>query len=371
LRCRNAKTRRRARAWRSAVCLGALATLAFFAPSVALAQAVGGSEKARPVAGDPGISSMVVVDRPEFRVLRDYAEPGATRRMHSHDDATYHVFTLVTGQLRLTIEGENPIDVSQGQVLSLKGGAKHTFTNTGTVTATIVEVFGKAPASAVSDVVVTPLLHASVQLESGGKVIQVDPWSEADLARAKPADLILVTDDPIHHLDPKAIVRLRKPGAPVVLPAASHAKFTDGIAMANGETKTLAGVTVEAIPAYDLKPGDPFHPKGKSNGYVVAFAGKRIYFAGVTECVPEIAALRNIDIAFLPMNLPQGRMAPDAAAGCALAFKPKAVYLYHYDQDYAAGKTNAAAIAASIQAFRDAIKGSGIAFRDGAWYPRR
>src|SRR6476619_5480525 len=107
--------------------------------SMAAAQAVGGAEKARPVAGDPGISSMVVMEQPEFRVLRDYAEPGATRRMHSHDDATWHVFTLVTGQLRLTIEGEKPVDVTQGQVLSLKGGAKHTFTNTGTVTATIVE----------------------------------------------------------------------------------------------------------------------------------------------------------------------------------------------------------------------------------------
>src|SRR5205807_3716154 len=104
----------------------------------------GDAPKARPVAGDAGISSMVVVDRPEFRVLRDYAEPGATRRMHSHDDATYHVFTLVTGQLRLTIEGQPPIDVTQGQVLDLKGGAMHTFINTGTVTATIVEVFGKA-----------------------------------------------------------------------------------------------------------------------------------------------------------------------------------------------------------------------------------
>jgi len=109
------------------------------------AQAVGGADKARPVAGDPGISSMVVMDQPEFRVLRDYAEPGATRRMHSHDDATWHVFTLVTGQLLLTIDGESPVEVTQGQVLNLKGGAKHTFKNTGTVTATIVEVFGKAP----------------------------------------------------------------------------------------------------------------------------------------------------------------------------------------------------------------------------------
>jgi quercetin dioxygenase-like cupin family protein len=109
------------------------------------AQAVGGAENARPVAGDPGISSMVVLDQPEFRVLRDYAEPGAVRRMHSHDDATWHVFTLVTGTLLLTVEGENAVEVTQGQVLNLKGGVKHTFKNTGTAAATIVEVFGKAP----------------------------------------------------------------------------------------------------------------------------------------------------------------------------------------------------------------------------------
>jgi quercetin dioxygenase-like cupin family protein len=110
-----------------------------------LAQKVAGPEKARPVAGDPGISSMVVLDRPEFRILRDYAEPGATRRMHSHDDATYQVFVLITGQLRLTIEGQAPVDVKPGEALYLAGGVKHTFVNTGTADATIVEVFGKAP----------------------------------------------------------------------------------------------------------------------------------------------------------------------------------------------------------------------------------
>ena len=352
-------------------CLVAIAIIA--ASTDAAAQAVAGAEKARPVTGDPGISSMNVIDRPEFRVLRDYAEPGATRRMHSHDDATYHVFTLVTGQLRLTIEGESPIDVTQGQVVYLKGGAKHTFTNTGTVAATIVEVFGKAPpaaAAAGGEVTITPLLHASVQLEYAGKVVQIDPWGDADLARAKPADLILVTDDPIHHLDPKAIAKLRKPGAPVVVPTASQPKFAEGTAMANGDTKTLAGVTVEAIPAYDIKPGEPLHPKGKANGYIIALGGKRIYFAGVTECVPEIRALRNIDIAFMPMNLPADRMAPAAAAECVNALKPKTVYLYHYDQNYAAGKTDAAAIAASIQNFRTALA-SGIEFKDAAWYPAR
>ena len=114
------------------------------AASSARAQAIGGPEKGRPVAGDPGISSMVVMDRTDFRVLRDWAEPGAVRRMHNHADATYHVFTLVTGQLTLTVEGQEPVEVKAGDVLELKGGAMHTFKNTGSVTATIVEVFGKA-----------------------------------------------------------------------------------------------------------------------------------------------------------------------------------------------------------------------------------
>ena len=124
-----------------------LTTLVYFfttAISPVGAQAIGGAEAARPVAGDPGISSMVVSETPDYRVLRDYAEAGATRRMHNHSDATWHVFTLLTGRLTLTVEGEAPQEVSAGQVVSLKGGANHTFTNPGSVTATIVEVFGKA-----------------------------------------------------------------------------------------------------------------------------------------------------------------------------------------------------------------------------------
>jgi L-ascorbate metabolism protein UlaG (beta-lactamase superfamily) len=219
------------------------------------------------------------------------------------------------------------------------------------------------------NVTITPLLHSSVQLEGDGKVVQIDPWSRADLSRAKPADLILVTDDPIHHLDPKAIAQLRKPGAPVLLPAASQAKFADGAAIANGETRTVAGIRVEAVGAYDIKPGEPSHPKGKANGYVVTLAGTRIYFAGVTECVPEMRALRDIDVAFVPMNLPLERMLPQAAAECVNAFKPKAVYLYHYDQSWTSNGTPMANRAATIDAFRRALA-SGIEFRDAAWYPQ-
>ena len=131
-----------------ALCRWSASLVALLALSVpaASAQAVAGAERARPVTGDPGISSMVVMDRPELRVLRDYAEPGATRRLHSHDNTTWHVFVLVTGYLLLTVEGEAPVEVTPGEALYLKGGARHTFKNTGSVAATIVEVFGRAPA---------------------------------------------------------------------------------------------------------------------------------------------------------------------------------------------------------------------------------
>jgi L-ascorbate metabolism protein UlaG (beta-lactamase superfamily) len=238
----------------------------------------------------------------------------------------------------------------------------------------------KVPAAG-GDIEITPLIHASLQIEHAGKVIQVDPWSMGDLSRAKPADLILITDDPIHHLDPKAIARLRKPGAPVIIPEAGKAKLPDGIIMANGESASEGGITVEAIPAYDIIQGEPSHPKGKSNGYVITLGGKRLYIAGVTECVPEVRALKNIDVAFVPLNVPLQRMTPAAAAECVKAFAPKIVYAYHYDQLLAARMANPSAssegpaggltVAQSLQAFKDALRGSPIEVRDGHWYPAR
>jgi L-ascorbate metabolism protein UlaG (beta-lactamase superfamily) len=240
----------------------------------------------------------------------------------------------------------------------------------GPAAAIAVAVAAAAGAPAAQQAVtITPLLHSSVQIEGAGQVVQVDPWSKADLSRAKPADLILVTDDPIHHLDPAAIRGLRKPGASVLLPAASQAKFPEGTAIANGERRTINGITVEAIAAYDVKPGEPSHPKGKANGYLVAIAGQRIYLAGVTECVPEMQAQRNVDVAFVPMNLPLGRMTPAAAAECVNLFAPRAVYVYHYDQSWASSGTPMPNAAATLDAFRGALA-KGIEYRSAAWYPR-
>ncbi len=231
------------------------------------------------------------------------------------------------------------------------------------------------------DIQITPIIHSSVQIEHAGKVIQIDPWSVGDLSRAKRADLILITDDVGHHLDVKAIQQLRKPGAPVIIAANGKSRIPDGIVLANGESTTAAGVHVESVAAYDIKPGPPEHPKGEANGYVVTLGGKRIYFAGVTECVPEVKSLKNIDVAFMPMNIPVERMMPAAAAECTKTLKPKVVYLYHYDQDYASRAVNPEArpqglpggmtVAQSLDAFRDAMKGEATEVRMAQWYPPR
>ena len=225
------------------------------------------------------------------------------------------------------------------------------------------------------DIVVTPIVHASVQVEYDGTVVHVDPWGKGDLSQAKQADLILVTDDPAHHLDPVAIEQLRKVGAPVVLTATAHARYADGTILANGERGTFAGIEVEAVAAYDMTPGQPWHPKGEANGYVVTLGGKRLFFSGVGECVPEIQALSDIDVAFMPMNLPVDRMRPRPVAECVKTFSPEIVYLNHYDNGYAGWLQNPERsqpntdTQATLLVFEEALADERIEFRDGNWYP--
>jgi L-ascorbate metabolism protein UlaG (beta-lactamase superfamily) len=144
--------------------------------------------------------------------------------------------------------------------------------------------------------------------------------------------------------------------------------------MKNGETKSFAGVTVEATPAYDIKAGDPFHPPGEANGYIVTIGGKRIYVVGVTECLPEIRAAKNIDVAFFPMNLPLERMEPAMAIECIKAFKPKVVYPYHYDQDWVTragrGGPRPEPTTRGLQELKTALSAAGIEVRVADWYPR-
>jgi len=187
------------------------------------------------------------------------------------------------------------------------------------------------------NITITPIQHAGVQVEYGGKVIQVDP-AQGDFSKAKPGDLVLVTDIHGDHLNPDLIAKVRKPVAPVVMPAAVQKQAGDKIpapveVLANGQTKTVAGVSIEAVPMYNLQRGPAagqlFHDKGRGNGYIVTLGGKRVYFAGDTECTPEMKALKNIDVVFIPMNLPY-TMPPSEAAECVKAFKPKIAIPYHY-----------------------------------------
>ena len=228
------------------------------------------------------------------------------------------------------------------------------------------------------EIVIRALAHASVRIDFAGRVIYVDPWSVAGLEHHPASDLIVVTDADAgaHHLDPAALRRLRKEGGSVVIPASGLAKVPDGIVLGNGARRSFGNVTVEAIAAYDLTPGEPFHPKGVANGYLLTLGGKRLLFAGVTECVPELRALANIDVAFLPMNLPNGRMTPSAVAECVRDLKPKVVYPYHYDQGYIgrlAGRGSPTGAAEAAESVRSLAAGlAGVAdVRAADWYPPR
>lgn len=227
--------------------------------------------------------------------------------------------------------------------------------------------------SAEGPIRITPFAGASVQIEHQGAVIHVDPWSRGNYSAALPADLVLITDTPADHLDPELIARLRQPGSMVIVPStpedardeASAVRLRavpDGIVMNNGERRTLAvgsagvSVSVEAVAMYDLIPGAPFHAQGEGNGYVVTLGRVRIYFSGVTECTPEMRAVAEVDVLFVPMNLPNGRMPPLAAAECTRTLDPAVVYPYHYREQ-------------PIEAFVEALQGSGIDVRLHDWYP--
>lgn len=213
------------------------------------------------------------------------------------------------------------------------------------------------------NIVITPIRHASFQIDYANRVIQVDPIASNPNANAAKGDIVLVTDIHGDHMDPSAINQLRKPDGVVVAPAAVRdalaGKVENITVLANGESKVVSGINIEAVPMYNLvrgpSAGQFFHTKGRGNGYVLTMGGKRFYIAGDTECTPEMKALKNIDVAFLPMNLPY-TMTPAEAAECVKAFKPKVVYPYHY-------------MGQNTQEFADALKGTaGVQVKLQDWY---
>jgi len=183
---------------------------------------------------------------------------------------------------------------------------------------------------------IQPLVHASLVLSLPNLTIYADPTGgAANYTGVKPPDIILVTDIHGDHMDPQTIAAVRTAGTVLVVPKAVADKLPDSlkgrlVILANGEHVTQSGITIHAIPMYNL-PESPtaMHTKGRGNGYVLGIGGKNIYLSGDTQGIPEMRALRNIDIAFVCMNLPY-TMDVDEAADAVLAFKPHIVYPYHY-----------------------------------------
>ncbi|MDD4860826.1 MAG: MBL fold metallo-hydrolase [Smithellaceae bacterium] len=201
------------------------------------------------------------------------------------------------------------------------------------------------------DLVIHFLGHSSLIILWGGKTIHVDPVSvEADYTTLPRADMIIITHEHFDHLDLKAVDHIKTAATLIVGSAEVGKQIPETIVMKNGDTRSVDGLTIEAVPAYNIKhmraPGKPFHPKGVGNGYVVTFGDLRLYIAGDTENIPEMKKLQNIDIAFLPMNLPY-TMTPEMVADAAGMFRPKVLYPYHQ------GETDTAKLLALMKDEKD------------------
>lgn len=185
------------------------------------------------------------------------------------------------------------------------------------------------------DLEIICIKHGTLMFTFQGKVIHVDPWTRTsfDYKNTSKADIILVTHEHGDHLDKKAIDALKKDDTKIITTELCVKQLGEGSVMKNGDVKTVLGLKIEAVPAYNIvhmrNGNTPFHPKGIGNGYVITFGDKKVYVAGDTENTPEMKALKGIDIAFLPMNVPY-TMTPEMVADAAKAFRPAILYPYHY-----------------------------------------
>jgi L-ascorbate metabolism protein UlaG (beta-lactamase superfamily) len=208
------------------------------------------------------------------------------------------------------------------------------------------------------DLKITFIGHGTLMFTHGGKIIHVDPYSRvADYSQLPKADLILITHEHRDHLDPEVIAIIKKDNTEIILTEKCTERVDGGIIMKNGDVKTAMGLKIEAVPAYNLvhmrRENTPYHPKGDGNGYIITFGDKKVYVAGDTENIPEMKALKNIDIAFLPMNLPY-TMSPEMVADAAKTFMPKILYPYHY------GRTDTSKIVELLKG----VKGIEVRVRD-------
>lgn len=178
--------------------------------------------------------------------------------------------------------------------------------------------------------------HGTLMFKFAGKVIHVDPVSMVtDYSKMPKADLILITHDHKDHLDSEALSHIKTAETTLLVTKTCAEKMGNGEIMSNGESTTWNKIKIEALPAYNLvhrrENGELFHPKGIGNSYLLTFGHQRVFIGGDTENIPEIKALKNINVAFLPMNLPY-TMTPEMVADAAQAFAPKILYPYHYGE---------------------------------------
>jgi L-ascorbate metabolism protein UlaG (beta-lactamase superfamily) len=171
-------------------------------------------------------------------------------------------------------------------------------------------------------------------MQFNGKTIHIDPvGTYADYTKLPKADLILITHHHGDHLDTKTVNLIKKGSTEIVLTKICNEQYPGGKIINNGETGVFAGITVEAVPAYNIKhmrnENTPYHPKGEGNGYILHLGDKKVYVAGDTENIPEMANLNDIFIAFLPMNLPY-TMTPEMVFDAVKMFQPKILYPYHF-----------------------------------------
>jgi L-ascorbate metabolism protein UlaG (beta-lactamase superfamily) len=182
--------------------------------------------------------------------------------------------------------------------------------------------------------VLTFIGHGSLAVSFQGKSIQIDPWSRlAEYTKFPKADLVLITHEHGDHLDTTAVQSLRAKSTVILCPEVCAQKLDGATIIRNGESRVVAGIPVEAVPAYNIvhlrDDSTPFHPRGRGNGYVLTCGSTRVYIAGDTENTPEMKALKDIDIAFLPMNLPY-TMTPEMVADAVKTFRPRILYPYHF-----------------------------------------
>lgn len=219
------------------------------------------------------------------------------------------------------------------------------------------------------EVKIIPIEHATAVLEWDGTSIYVDPVGGASLFEGqKEPDLILITDIHGDHLNVETLQALSTSNATFVVPKAVAEQMPEAFKsqlkiMENGENAEVNGVGIEAIPMYNLREeAKDFHVKGRGNGYVLTIGGQRIYFSGDTEDIPEMRSLKNIDKAFVCMNLPY-TMTVESAASAVLEFKPKQVYPYHFR-----GRPDVSNVAKFKQLVNDSNPEIEVVQLD--WYPK-